>query len=865
MRLAVPAFSAVIPAVAAAAAFAATAALPGSAHAQAATPTPTPYATDERPMLIEPASVADPAGPEAFLFNPAQINLGDSGRAVWIHSDRPQANLPGDGDAVFLQHGRSFGLGLEWARPAKDVSRPLIDYGAGIPLGRSAGIGVLYTSTIGKTYSPWAFHSWSFGGLWRPARFLSLGATAWNAFTRQSSPAVIDLKPRYAGGVAIRPLTDRVTLTFDAARTDGVKHVDLRYGLRAEPVRGLSLYVTADDQKRYTASLAFSFSHTRIGTTAFRNEDGDYIGTATRLESNERRQPTVAKFRPAYARMKVGGSLPDESGKKLFHAGVQTMPDVLDTLERVRRDRGIDGAILRLDGLSLGLARAQELRDAILGTRSAGKKVLCYVENADFRTYYVAAACDRIAMHPAATLDIAGVGAQLDYVKGTLDKLGIGVETARVGPYKGAPEPLIQKEPSPQTLEVTNALLDAAFDATVDGIAKGRNLEPGEVRAAIDGGFYSADAAKKAKLVDYVCYPDELSKTTADFLGKGYDGVGAYRSVAPERRAWGAPPRIGILVASGGIAQGKSRSTPLSGEEILGSETLVGQINDAANDPSLKAVVLRVDSPGGDGFASDEVWHAIEKLKKKKPVVVSMANVAASGGYYISMGANEIWAEPGTITGSIGVFMLKPNLAGTFDKIDYHTYLLSRGQYSQLFTLARPWTPEEKDEAGRLIDMFYRDFLAKAAKGRKTTPEAVDAVARGHVWVGAKAKELGLVDKLGGLEDALDAAAALAHIPKSRYYEGVLLEPEGGPLSGLGDLGVGADTRAELAALAFGSDLRILELLGSFGHAPAAFSLEAAALDASGQRAPARTAAQQAPRAERKTNPFWPIPDPRRR
>lgn len=834
---------------------------PAAAFAQAATPTPAPFATDQRPMLIAPASVADPDGADAILFNPAGLDLDESSQAVWIHADRPGANKPGDGDAFFFKSSRLFNLGVEWARPAKDTSRPLFTLSTAVPLGRTFSTGVGFTSTMGKTYSPYSMHAWQFGALWRPGRYVSVGTTAWNAFHEQSTPG-LDLRPRYAAGLAIRPLVDRVTLSVDAARTDGadvnvrkgLRGVDMRYGLRAEPIPGLSLYATADRSKRYTAGLAFSFSHVRAGATAFRDENGDYSGSATRVQSSERRQPTIAKFSPAYAKMTLGGGLPDSSPRTIFGAGSQTLPSVLQTLAVVRGDKNIDGVILHLEGFGGGLARAQEVRNSILATRAAGKKILCYMEGADFRTYYVAAACDRIALHPAGTLDISGIAAELAYPKGTLDKLGVDVETARVGPYKSAMEPLIQKEPSKETLEVTNAMLDAVFGQTMDGIAQGRHMDPAAVRAAIDGGYYDPPGAKAAHLVDYVCYPDELDKTAAEFLGKKFTRVNGYRATAPAQRYWGSDPRIGVIYAAGAIAGGSSRSTPLTGESVLGSDTLVGQLKAAGADYTMKAVVLRIDSPGGDGFASDEVWHEIERLKKKKPVVVSMGNVAASGGYYIAQNASWIFADPGTITGSIGVFLVKPNFKGTYEKLDYRTYLLSRGLLSQVFTTSRPWTPEEKEEASRLIETFYQQFITKAAAGRNTTTEAIDAVGRGRVWMGVKAKELRLVDELGGLEDAIAKAKELAHVPKSRRVEWASVDTKGGAFSGLrGKDGIPDDVKAELSALAFGGDLSTLELIGAFGGGPISWSPEAAAFSP-------RAKSKAIVREEPSHNWLWPLP-----
>jgi protease-4 len=830
------------------------AALPATARAQTPTPTPPPFASDARPLLVAPESAADPQGADAIVFNPAGLAVDPTGEAVFIHADRPQANLPGDGDALYLKSSPLLNVGMEWARPAKNVDAPIFTFAAPIELTEGLSAGASLTTTMGKTFTPYSFQSWNVGALGRPGRWISVGGMIWNA-AHTPAPAGLDLRARYDGALAIRPLTDLLTLSVDVLKTDGQKGEELRYGVRTEPVRGLSLYGTANKEKQYTVGLVFSFAHAGAGTDGF-GEEGKYAGTSTRVRTRERRQPTVAKIRPTFVKMTIGGSLPDQSKATLLSPGSQTLPGVLRELEQVRKDPGVDGVIIHLEGFSGGLARAQELRAGLLATRAAGKKVLCYVEGADFRSYYVAAACGKIALHPSGMIDISGKAAELAYFHGTLEKIGVQVESARVGPYKGAPEPFLQDAPSKETLEVSNALLDAAFGMTVEGIASGRGLEAAKVRSLVDGGYYPPPQAKEQKLVDYVCYPDELEKTAADYIGAATCRISDYGAQAPASPDWGTPPEIAVVYATGAIATGESKSTPLTGEATLGSDTLVHALKDAGNDYSVRAIVLRVDSPGGDGFASDEVWHEIERVKKKKPVVVSMGNVAASGGYYISQGANEIFANPGTVTGSIGVFLLKPNFAKLYEKVDYKVYLLSRGALSETFTTSRPWTAEEKDAAARLIDVFYRDFITKAAAGRKTTPEAIDAVGRGHVWIGEKAKELKLVDTMGGLEEAVAKAKELAHIPAKRRIGWVTLPKQSNGVfdaltDGNGD--VPDDVKAELRALPLGETLATMELLQSFGSGPVSWSPDAAVWSA------APPVAGHAKVLEERRRLFWPF------
>ena len=818
---------------------------------------PPPFASDARPLFLPPQSVADPGGADAILFNPAALELEPGGEFVLVHSDRFDRNLPGDGNALFWKTGGFLNLGIEWARPADDVQVRLFSFGSSIPIGRATALGASYVTSFGGRFSDVEYEDWTAGFLTRPTRWTSLGATVWNV--RNDDREGLPLAARYAGGFALRPLgNDRLTLGADVAKTDGQRGEDLRFSLRAEPVRGVGIYATADEEERWTAGLTLSFTYGDAGGHAFTDEEGEVLGTSTRIRMRQRRRPTVLRMGKSYARVPIEGPLPDRSEETLFAAAEATLPHVLDTLARVRRDPTMDGVLLRIESAGDGLASAQELRHAILETRAADKKVFCYFDNADLRRYYVAAACDEIAMNPAGMLSIEGFATGLGYLKGTLERIGVTVDVARVGEYKGAPETFLRTDPSEETLEVTNALLDGAFAQAVDGIAKGRELDPSQVRTLIDGAFYTADAALEQKLVDHVFYADELEEKAKDSLGGRIAVVRGYRGVAPAPDEWGAPPRIAVVYASGPITEGESRPAGLFSGPVLGSDTIVRALRHAKGDPSVEAVVLRVDSPGGSGFASDEIWHEVLNVKKRKPVVVSMGDVAASGGYYVSMGANEIFALPGTITGSIGVFFLKPSLQGLYEKIDYERYDYSRGAYAGMFTEARPFTDQERLVAERLVNEFYRDFIEKAAKGRDTTVEAIDAVGRGHVWLGSRAVELKLVDREGGFEQALARAKELAKIPAHRRVELLELPSARGFFEELAAADGAPGIRAAAARIPFAQELARLELARTLGPGVAAWL----PVEALRSRAAPRSVPVERGLPDSRWTRWWPITRP---
>ena len=274
-------------------------------------------------------------------------------------------------------------------------------------------------------------------------------------------------------------------------------------------------------------------------------------------------------------------------------------------------------------------------------------------------------------------------------------------------------------------------------------------------------------------------------------------------------------------------------------------------LRQAKADARVKAIVLRVDSPGGSGFASDEVWHEVEKVRKVKPVVVSMADVAASGGYYIAMGANEIFASPGTVTGSIGVFVMRPNFQQLYEKVDYKSFQYSRGALAELFTPNRPMNELERQTIDRLVNEFYKDFIGKAAKGRNTTPEAIDAVGRGHVWIGTRAHELKLVDTLGGIEEAVARAKVLAKISPSRRTEWKTFPEASDPFARAASAGLPDEIRSAVRALPAGDALATMELLQTFGNGPIPWLPWTVIPEGT------RTTKVMAERL----NPWWPLPD----
>ena len=438
-----------------------------------------------------------------------------------------------------------------------------------------------------------------------------------------------------------------------------------------------------------------------------------------------------------------------------------TLRTLVDSIDRAGADAKVDALVLRVTFLpDAGWGKVQELRDAITRFRKSGKPAYAHLEFAGNKEYYLATACSKIYAVPNAILDVSGLRSETTFFANTLDKLGVQAQFEGVGKYKNAPNQFTETGFTEPHSEQMEALLDSVYEEYVAGIRSARNKSADETQAIIDAGPYDGATALKAGLVDELLYADQLRDRLKDSesVSPGRYVKGSSRGFGFDRR-----PKIALVYAVGEIVGGESQGGPFGGQ-VAGSDTVAGALKQAREDDSVQAIVLRVDSPGGSGTASDVIWREVVLARKAKPVVVSMGDVAASGGYYIAMASDAIVAQPSTITGSIGVFGGKFTLKGLYEKIGITKEILTRGRYADLFSEYRPWDDEERAKFRGLMVSFYEEFIKKVAEGRKKSYEDVDAVAQGRVWTGNEALRHGLVDKLGGLDVAVGLAKERAKI-----------------------------------------------------------------------------------------------------
>jgi protease-4 len=454
-----------------------------------------------------------------------------------------------------------------------------------------------------------------------------------------------------------------------------------------------------------------------------------------------------------------------------------TVVETWHLLRKAGADPRIKALVLEPRELTVGWAKLEEVRGSILAFKKTGKPVYAFLRGAGSKEYYVATAADRVFMSPEDELDVKGLRAELMFVKGTLDKLGVGLEFEHVGKYKDAPDMFTRTSPTPETLEVENQILDQYFGDLVSVIAEGRKKQPEAVVKLLDDGPFVGKSALDGGLVDDLLFEDEMYGKLRDALKlDSIKKVGEKDYAKVEVAGVDGKTKIAFIVGQGEITRGAT-SDGLSDEGITASG-LVKLLRQVENDASIKGVILRIDSPGGDGIASDDILHEAKVLSAKKPLIISMSDLAASGGYFIAMTGDPVVAYPNTLTGSIGVFFGKLNLKGLFDKVGLTTYMLKRGRFADIDSSATPLTEEQRAKLRKEIETFYRGFVERVAAGRKRPYDNVEPLAQGRVWLGAQAKQNGLVDELGGLDRAIEMVRDRAKISSSEKIVLVTYPPK---------------------------------------------------------------------------------------
>ena len=483
--------------------------------------------------------------------------------------------------------------------------------------------------------------------------------------------------------------------------------------------------------------------------------------------------------------IRLSGDVPEKSPMDIplpFFEGQRNIAvhEVWDALRKAAVDSRIKAVILLPQHPGIGWGKMQEIREDLLKFKKSGKPLFVYLRAPGTRDYYLASAADKIYMTREDILDMKGLRLEAMYIKNTLDKMGVTMEFEHVGKYKDAPDMFTRTSMSPETKEVLNSVLDGLNGHLLETLGAARKKTPAEMQAIIDEGPFIAKNAVASGLIDELLFEDQfydMVKKQLDQKDLKKVAVQDYLRAAGTVAGVEGKSRVALLVGDGAITRGSGRD-PFSNEEGITSLAMTKQLRQVREDDTIKAVILRVDSPGGDAIASDEILREVKLLSQKKPLVISMSDVAASGGYYISMSGDPVVAYPNTITGSIGVFYGKVNLRGLYDKIGVQKETLKRGQYADIDSDYQPMTPATRKKLREGIDEIYGTFVGLVAESRKKKFEEIDNVAQGRVWLGAQGKDNGLVDELGGIDKAIELVKLKAKIPAAENVKIVVFPPK---------------------------------------------------------------------------------------
>lgn len=779
-----------------------------------------------------PAGVAVPVAGVAAAEEPAGISATPAAAGFvglpalqWFHEGEVTPGAVADGLWAATGLGPlGAGLSLEWIRPGDGGGARYRKRTFALTLGdrRSFSLGVGWNRVSSPDPALDAFTSWDAGLTIRPWRHLSVAAAMLGRDARLRGARV---PLRYDLGLATRFLDDAVTLTADLLADDRARDdffaTHVAFGAAAELRAGLALslqvQVPTRDQpgvsRDPSAVVAIAWNEPNAGlsggATATPERTGWLAGARASVERY--RAPPPSRRAPT---LDLAREIEPDRIPLLDLGDPDPYGLLLRRLDALATDPGAPAVVLKIGRLPLGAGRVEELRGAIAAV-AARKPVLAYVTGGGTKEYWLATAATAVAVPPGSALQVNGLATSALYLTEGLARAGIAFEVVVAGDYKSAPEPLVRTGPSPEAREVTDAILDDVFGRVVGDIAAARGLPEAKVRALVDEGLLGSEEAKAAGLVDEVIWPDEAEGWARRAVGRGVGLAGAYRPGRPRAaQRWGRRPVIEVIRIEGAIVGGRSRQRLA---ELAGAETISAQLRRAAADGEVKAIVLRVDSPGGDGLASELIWREVARARERKPVVASMGDAAASGGYLAAVAADVVVAEPSTLTGSIGVFALKPDLSGLLAKLALRREAWARGEAAQLTSPAKPWSERERRAVERQIAAFYGIFVERVAEGRRRPRAEIEEVARGRVWTGRQAVERGLVDRLGSLGDALEIARKRAGLAPG--------EAEVRRAAGAGATGTlplaGALARAAdgplLRAAASVPELRALSLLSEMG------------------------------------------------
>ncbi|MEN3044784.1 MAG: signal peptide peptidase SppA [Candidatus Hydrothermales bacterium] len=640
-----------------------------------------------------------------------------------------------------------------------EEKKKIYKIGSGIPFGERVSAGISYT--FGDTQK-----FYTLGLMLRPLSFFSIGLK--NDLYKSYREAIL--------GFAFRPITDRITLSADLKfKKDTLDSYSFLFSL--EPVEGILFNLNIEtckgfykDNTRYLFGIEFSLGNGILSYSMDKDEREKNFSIITSKEI----YPKLYKRKNRWIEIRLKDSYPEERerGDFLSFKIKECFYDLVSDFERILKDDEIEGVIIYFENPQFSRAQAEELRK-IIKKISDKKFTVAYGENFSENNYYIASSCDKIIIPKEGSLILAGPYTERFYFKKLFDKTGIKAQFERVAEYKSAVEPFTRENMSKEDSIQISLFLKRILDKEIEDISSSRNITKDTLLKIMEKEVYfNSYEALKEKLVDTVAYENEIIDITKKWFSKKKIKKISYKKWDDEkflkREFVDSKPKIAILSLEGSIVEGESGRNPLPliGGKMIGSKTVQEIVAKIERDKSIKAVVIRVNSPGGSSLASDIIWNSIRKLKEKKKVVVSMGQYAASGGYYISSPADYIIANYSTLTGSIGILGGKISFDKMFEKIGITFDRVKILKYSDAFSIFREWNEEEIEELKEELNWGYDNFIKKVAYSRNLKETYVDSIGRGRIWSGFDAKNLKIIDDIGGILEAIEIAKKLSGIKK---------------------------------------------------------------------------------------------------
>lgn len=764
---------------------------------------------DGRALLVNPGGLGLVRGPEVLL--------------ALQYEDPDRADAPGAGGGLLLTGPLGggllprvgLGLGVEVLRPSRGALTPdpgtpvRTSLGAALPIGSSAAVGAAWRHFFDDGGLD-GLDTLDLGASVRLGNRWAAGATLRDALAPRAVGRRVER--RYQAELALRPTgSDVVDLGLGAAVREDDGAVDAWARAQLRLVRGVYAHlgastgqvsvvstsgaqVTRSDGRDMRVSVGLELSLGAMGVTTWasgvRDEGGAShpLGVGVMVRSSAVEVPSMLSPDDHIERVELSGALDGEA-----------LVGLVLRLRAIGRDRSARAVALVFEDLTAGWAALRELRQELAALRARGTKVYAFLVTGDTRDYYLASVADKVYVDPAGGLSLTGVSSVTTYWRGAFDLVGVSPQFEKIAEYKSAPEAFTRSGPTAPAAAMRAELLDGTWAEVRDAIAGSRGLTPQRVQALVDDGPYTGgDLAQLPALVDGVATPERAAVAIIADLGQA---MGVAEPPVERPRQW-RRPRIALVHVQGDIVDGVSQTIPLLRRRMVGGQTIAAAIAAARESADVGAIVLRIDSPGGSALASEQIAREVFATRGVKPIVCSLGNVAASGGYFAAAGCELIFAESTTVTGSIGIFYGKFDLGGLLARLGVTTVTDKRGRRADLESMARPYSDEERQVLRDKLRYAYSRFVGAVAEGRGLSRERVDELGRGRVWTGARAKELGLVDRIGGVGDALEEARRRLGLDPGASIEVVQLpRGDGGLLSTVRRL-IGGAEQADQTGLA---------------------------------------------------------------